>query len=109
MNMSSAQLNITNEEGEQEKLSELHTITEKYGTSNTSLPERQKLLFDQLKSDDHITEPFHFLCIRTFFKKIKNQYIRRKKKKLQNYQEFEIKLRKSIRLLVDEKNRKICQ
>jgi hypothetical protein len=67
--MSSAQLNITNEEGEQEKLSELHTITENTVpvTSNTSLPERQKLLFDQLKSDDHITEPFHFLCIRTFF------------------------------------------
>jgi dissimilatory sulfite reductase (desulfoviridin) alpha/beta subunit len=67
MNMSSAQLNITNEEGEQEKLSELHTIAEKYGTSNTSLSERQKLLFDQLKSDDHIISRFTFYVFVSFF------------------------------------------
>jgi hypothetical protein len=69
--MSSAQLNITNEEGEQEKFSELHTNAEKYGTSNTSLPERQKLLFDpdQLKSDDHIISRFTFyVFVRFFFK-----------------------------------------
>jgi hypothetical protein len=51
MNMHSYQLAIVNTQGEQEKLSELHTITEKHGTNETSLPEQQQILFNQLNKN----------------------------------------------------------
>jgi hypothetical protein len=69
MNMHSYQLTITNDQGEQEKLSELHTITEKHGTSETSLPEQQQILFNQLNKNmlaQNKDNPY-FLKMKTLF------------------------------------------
>lgn len=55
--------------GEQEKLSELHTITEKFGTSETSLPEQQQILFNQLMKNmlaQNKNNPY-FLAMQTYF------------------------------------------
>jgi hypothetical protein len=69
MNMNSYQLSIANEEGEQEKLSELHTITEKHGTSETALPEQQQLLFNELNKNmlAQNKDNAYFLKMKTYF------------------------------------------
>jgi hypothetical protein len=69
MNMQSYQLAIANAQGEQEKLSELHTLTEKHGTSETSLPEQQQILFNQLNKNmlaQNKDNPY-FLKMKTLF------------------------------------------